>query len=107
MQKKQCWIAVLIMTLFVIEFGCRKEYQSKILSDNKDYIDVMSFGYPKEGLIQPLQRRYSAKSAAITVAQGLLLKRAGMEEGKVKGGIIVEEKYLAGEVCRLIYRINK
>ena len=90
---------------------------------------VISTGVPKAGLVNKIQRRGTAKEAAIVMAEKRIIEKfvgariegaAGAAdyastgvavskqfEGVVKGGTIVKETYDEDDNCEIIYQVEK
>jgi hypothetical protein len=93
-----------------------------------DIFRVTATGVPKDGLINKIQRRGTAKEAALIMAQKRILEKfvgariefgAGVENyastgvavakefgGLVKGGTIIKSTYDTDDNCEIVYQIE-
>lgn len=97
------FLPIIILILFAI-LNCNTNLiiTSQFI-DNKTFI-VVARGLPNNTVKSSLQKRYTAKRAALLVAQNEVQKK--LKKIQIKEASIIKEKYTKNDTCILTYKVN-
>jgi len=97
------FLPIIILTLFVI-LNCDRNWTVKSKFIKQKTFIVVARGFPSDESKSFLQKRYTAKRAALLVAQNEVKKK--LQKIQIKEASIIKEKYTKNDTCILTYRVN-